>query len=271
MTKTDWQDFEISLIETYRKNPTVENAENIMQHFSDQVKNNPDEISPELQAWVNEKLVEGLGKKQKDNPIGKALGLVRKKGEKPKKDSEHAQAHAMIWSELFKDNILSHALLTVADKVPISKEALQSSFRFEKPRVLKDRFGRVLQDWYLDLDEERFNAGLDTLIVARGKSLKSDEIDIINEQLAIINTGIDLHNEREENIDNRFEVYEKRISLYTEEGIIKPEDEEIFDYDLPAPTARKWYAEKFKYLTTKEDIYSKAEELLDELQTRYGY
>ena len=50
MTKSDWQDFEISLIETYRKNPTVENAENIMQHFSDQVKNNPDEISPELQA-----------------------------------------------------------------------------------------------------------------------------------------------------------------------------------------------------------------------------
>ena len=128
MTKSDWQDFEISLIETYRKNPTVENAENIMQHFSDQVKNNPDDISPELQAWVNEKLVEGLGKKQKDNPIGKALGLVRKKGEQPSKEPEHAIAHMKIWEELFKGETLRNACLTVADEVSLSPEALQSSF-----------------------------------------------------------------------------------------------------------------------------------------------
>ena len=265
MTKSDWQDFEISLIETYRKNPTVENAENIMQHFSDQVKNNPDEISPELQAWVNEKLVEGLGKKQKDNPIGKALGLVRKKGEQPSKEPEHAIAHMKIWEELFKGETLRNACLTVADEVSLSPEALQSSFRFTKNLVLADMVGNVipLHQGYLEFDEDKFNMGLDTLVVKRGKGITSDETKIVNEIAKGIQKGIDEHNERENCIDKSFEIYKKGIDTLRIDNPKKFRTDHKFPYDN-----RQEYGLAFKGITNHLQIKVKAKELVDELINR---
>ena len=56
MTKTDWKDFEQGLIDNYNNNPTVENAEVLFQHFSDQVKAN-EKITNNLQAFINDRLL----------------------------------------------------------------------------------------------------------------------------------------------------------------------------------------------------------------------
>ena len=270
MTKSDWQDFEIRLFEPYRKNPTVENAENIMQHFSDQVKNNPDEISPELQAWVNEKLVEGLGKKQKDNPIGKALGLVRKKGEQPSKEPEHAIAHMKIWEELFKGETLRNACLTVADEVSLSPEALQSSFRFTKKLLIKDALGTEIPMYfeYLEFEEDKFNIGLDTLTVKRGKSLTKDEISILNKHSKKVNNEIDKHNEREHLIEKKYNMYYKVLSDYwCAFSVDQRAKYKNNPNNLPLWSGKD-YRKEFNRLKLTKDIEDKASQLLKELKVK---
>ena len=264
MTKTDWKDFEQGLIDNYNNNPTVENAEVLFQHFRDQVKAN-EKITNNLQAFINDRLVEGLGKKQTNNPIGKAFGLVREKGEQPSKASEHAQAHARIWEELFKGETLRNACLTVADEVSLSPEALQSSFRFTKNLALTDMVGNVipLHQGYLEFDENKFNMGLDTLVVKRGKGITSDETKIVNEVAQGIQKGIDEHNERENCIDKSFEIYKKGIDTLRIDNPKKFRTDHKFPYDN-----RQEYGLAFKGITNHLQIKVKAKELFDELINR---
>lgn len=269
MTKTDWKDFEQGLIDNYNNNPTVENAEVLFQHFRDQVKAN-EKITNNLQAFINDRLVEGLGKKQTNNPIGKAFGLVREKGEQPSKASEHAQAHARIWEELFKGETLRNACLTVADKVSLSPEALQSSFRFTKKLLIKDALGTEIPMYfeYLEFEEDKFNIGLDTLTVKRGKSLTKDEISILNKHSKKVNNEIDKHNEREHLIEKKYNMYYKVLSDYwCAFSVDQRAKYKNNPNNLPLWSGKD-YRKEFNRLKLTKDIEDKASQLLKELKVK---
>lgn len=266
MTKTDWKDFEQGLIDNYNNNPTVENAEVLFQHFSDQVKAN-EKISNNLQAFINDRLVEGLGKKQTNNPIGKALGLVREQGEQPSKAAEHAQAHARIWEELFNKQTLTNALRTVADEVPVSYEALQSSFRFTKKLLIKDALGTVIpmSFEYLEFEEDKFNIGLDTLTVKRGKSLTKDEVSILNKHSKKVNNEIDKHNEREHLIEKKYNMYHRVLSDYwCAFSVDQHAKYKNNPNNLPLWSGKD-YRKEFNRLKLSKDIEDKSQQLLKDI------
>ncbi len=175
-----WDEFELSLIDTYKKYPTTENAENILKHYLDY---HGQEVRPSaaLESWIKDALqsyFDNSDSKVRD-PIEKALGLTEAKGQKKTHEYEHAIIHRDVWKYLFQGLAQANAFMSVAVDLDISHQKVRAAFNHCSYTVKDKETGEELT--FMDI--EKYDRGINAYIMQVRRPLKAKESKIICEVL----------------------------------------------------------------------------------------
>ena len=175
-----WDDFEQGLLDTYKKYPTVENAENILLHYKSYIGTHCRPCQA-LQDWIDSGLKAYLENDDPKirNPIEKALGLSGIKGQKNSKDQEHATVHMYVWQRLFMGETKQHAFLSIADELKMGADKVRITFNDCSFTVEDKETGEELR--FMDI--EKYDRGINAWMLRVGRGLNPSESRIVCEVL----------------------------------------------------------------------------------------